>query len=135
VAEQEGRDGFAAQPLGRRLRQAVGEDAVVQRRIELLRDGKGVGDHQAAAGVVQGPVVAHRLRDLIGRIDLPIERKARVVEVEARELARAIAEHRHVQRLEPLERRADIQDRFAPRAHHGHGLAAERHKIGALIEA
>ena len=115
VVEQERRHVLAGHALALGGRQALGEHALVERRVELLvlgqrvrhDDGPPVGAHLAPRG--------HHRGDLLRGVHPPRHRVAGVREVEAREAVRAVAEDRHVERLEALERRAHVEDRLDAR--------------------
>ena len=61
--------------------------------------------------------------------------EAGVREVEAGEAVGAVAEHADVERLEPLERRADVEDRLHARADDRHAGPRERGQVGRLVPA
>ena len=66
----------------------------------------------------------HHGRHLRRGVHPPPDRMARVREVEARETIRAVAEHAHVERLQPLERGPDVEDRLHAGAHHHEPVCA-----------
>jgi hypothetical protein len=132
VVEQERRDPLARHPLRARQLEPFGEHPLVLLGIELLLHRHRIGDEQRGghAQLVRG---GHRRRDLLGPVDAPIEIEAAVGEVEAREAIRAPADDRDAERLQALERRADIEDRLDPRRHHGDRRARQRGQVGRLV--
>jgi len=101
----------------------------------LLRGGQGIRHHdRALLGADRRARVQHG-GDLLGAVHPPGNRKARVVQVEAREAVRAVAEHGHAERLEPLQRRRDVEDRLDPRADHRDADSGERVEVGRLVPA
>ena len=91
------------------------EQPVVQRGVDLLVDGQRVGDDQRrTVGAEVGPS-AHDRGDLLRRLHRGVDREAAVGQVEAREPVGAHADHGDAQRLEPLERGADVEDRLHAR--------------------
>ena len=68
------------------------------------------------------------------RLDPPRHRMAGVAEVEAGEARRCGSRRRvDVQGLEPLERRADVEDRLHPGAHDDDPRPRERREVGRLV--
>ena len=68
-----------------------------------------------------------------GGVDPPVERMAGVRPVEAGEPVGAVAQHAHVERLQPLERRAHVEDRLDARAHDEHRRPRQRGEVGRLV--
>ena len=75
-----------------------------ERLVELVLDR--VGHHDRPQPELRPRV--RDVRDLLRRVDPPRDREAGVGQVEAGEAVRAVAQHRDVERLEPLERRGDV---------------------------
>ena len=76
--------------------------------------------HQHAAGQAQAALRPEQRRNLLRRIGPHVHPQAAVAIVERRETVRPIPHHRHAVRLQPLQRRRQIQDRLGPRAHDEH---------------
>ena len=69
-----------------------------------------------------------------GRVDRVRDRVAGVGDVEARVARGAVAEHRDVERLEPLERRRDVEDGLHAGADHQDGCGRQDGHVRGLVE-
>ena len=77
-----------------------------------------------------------QLRGLGGRLDAMLQRQSRRSRQETRQLARTIADQKDAPRLERLERRRQVEDRFHPRADdQGSVGAAQLVQVGGDIKA
>ena len=132
AGQQEWRHRLAFDPLRLRLGQRLGDRGfhLIRRRLELGRDGHG---HQHAARQPQRPLRAEQRRDLRGRVGAHVHRQAAVPVVERGEAIRAVAHHRHPVRLQPFQRRRQIQDRLRPRADDEDGRLRELGEIGGDV--
>ena len=117
---------------GERLRRARGRAA---RDRPARSSGSGLAIDDRAVAEPQPGLGAHHRRDLLGRVDPPRHREAGVGEVEAGEAVGAVAEHGHVERLEPLQRGLHVEDRLDAGAHHGDARGGERGQVGRLVPA
>ena len=68
-------------------------------------------------------------------VQRPVQVEAAVGEVEAGEAAGAVTDHRHAQRLQPLQRGTDVQDGLHSGADHQDRGTAERGQVGRLVVA
>ena len=115
------RNGVASLPVAparvRRL-QPRGQHAVVQRRgSSCSASRQRVGDHDRRGRAPSSVAGAqHRRRPRSGESTRHGTGKPESAEVEAGEAVGAVAEHGHVERLQALERRADVEDRLHARA-------------------
>src|SRR6266508_2899200 len=83
---------------------------------------------EADAGLRQ-----HHLGRGLGRFDTPVQRVTTLRQVEPWKRARAVAQHGHIETLEALERRTDIQDRLHTRAYDCDWRLTERDQIGGFV--
>lgn len=93
----------------------------------------GVGHDQRGLGAAQRVLGTHHLGDLPGRGHRPVDRLARTAQVEPGERVRAVAEHPDAQRLQPLQRGRDVQDRLHTRAHHGDPRTRQQPQVRRLV--
>ena len=117
VLEQPRCDVLAVHPLALEHGEALGDEPVVQAPLHLPVRRQRVGEHDAR-GIRAEPVP----RDddggcLSRRLDPPRHLVPGVGEVEAGERGRAVAEHRHRQRLEGLEGARHVENRLDARTH------------------
>ena len=96
--------------------------------------GQRVGEHDAG-GVGRQPVTGDDdRRCLRGRLDPPRHLVPGVGEVEAGEGVRPVAEHRHRQRLEVLQRARHVEDRLHAGAHDEHRRRGDDAEVGRHVE-
>ena len=133
VLEQERGDVLAPHRSRVGGREGLGEQAVVQGGVELRGLRQRVGDEDPA-GQVQRVGGAHHVGDLPRRGDRVVDRVAAVGQPERGEPIGAEDEHGHAQRLQPLQRGGDVEDRLDPGRHHRDAAAPEDAEVGRLVE-
>ena len=128
------RNGVTSRPLtpcSAAACEAFAQQPVVQLGVHRLVER--VGHHDRAGRADRLALAQHR-RDLLRRLHAPRERQPGRRQVEGGERVGAVAEHGHVERLEPLERRGDVEDRLHARADHADPDPRERAQVRGLVE-
>ena len=133
VVEQEGRDVLAPDGGGLCRVERLDEQLVVHAGIELGILGQRVR-HEDAARQSEGVVRTHDVGDLLGAAHGAVHREAAIGEPERREAVRAKHEHGDTEALQPLERRADVEDRLDATGDDRDRTASENPEVGRLVE-
>ena len=110
---------FPTTPRAASSVQPLGEQPVVQVRVQLVRGRHRLGQHEAGPAGQPAVRPPHR-GDLAGSSTRHGHREPGVAAVEAGEGVGAVAEHRHRRGLQHLQRGRDVEDRLHPRAHDQH---------------
>ena len=127
VCEEERRHLLAGELRDLSELQRLGQRGVMSRRIEFVGRVDGIGEQHPTARDVA--MRGERVGGLLGRLDAPVEPMPGRRHVEAGELLRAVADDRHAERLQALERRGDVEDRFHARRDDEDGDDAHRLEI------
>ena len=134
-ASRNGVTALPVTPVAVQQGQALGEGPVVQRRVELLVDRQRVGDDQRRRACTPcSSRAASTSATCSGESSRPVQVEAAVGEVEAGEPAGAVADHRDAEGLQPLQRRAHVEDRLDPGADHRDRGPGQRDQVGRLVE-
>jgi len=101
---------------------------------DLVASGDGRHDEEAAP-IAERPGGQHDLGCIMGRVHLMGDRQPASARPERRKAAavRAEPDDRDAERLEPLQRARQVEERLGPGAHGDHRMAGQGGEVGALV--
>ncbi|CAG7653153.1 hypothetical protein SBRY_60062 [Actinacidiphila bryophytorum] len=133
IRQQIRRDRLPGHALAFHRRQGLGQHPVVQGAVQLVLGRHRIGDDQGRVVAAERVLAAHHRGHLPRVPHRPVNRLARVRQIEPGESVGPEAQDADAQRLQPLQRRRHVQDRLHARAHHGDPGAGQQREVGGLV--